>query len=48
MKADELLNLLEETAERLSVKLDYDDVRKGVITSYGDAYVLRGERRILH
>ncbi len=47
MKAEELLNLLEETAERLTVKLDYDDVRKGVVTSYGDSYILRGERRIL-
>ena len=47
MKNDALLTLLEETAEKLSINLDYDDVRKGVVTSYGDSFKLRGTQHIL-
>ncbi len=47
MKDDALLTILEQTAEKLSVKLDYDDIRKGDVVSYGDSFVLRGEKHIL-
>lgn len=47
MKDDALLAILEQTAEKLSIKLDYDDIRKGVVVSYGDSFTLRGERHIL-
>jgi hypothetical protein len=47
MKNDALLTILEQTAEKLSIKLDYDDIRKGDVVSYGDSFILRGERHIL-
>ncbi len=47
MKDDALLAILEQTAEKLSIKLDYDDIRKGDVVSYGDTFILRGERHIL-
>lgn len=47
MKDDALLAILEQTAEKLSIKLDYDDIRKGDVVSYGDAFLLRGARHIL-
>ena len=47
MKDDALLAILEQTAEKLSIKLDYDDIRKGAVVSYGDSFILRGERHIL-
>ncbi|MEE8575154.1 MAG: hypothetical protein V3T30_07055 [Thermodesulfobacteriota bacterium] len=47
MKDDALLEALEETAEKLAITLDYDDVRKGVITSYGGAYTLRGQKHVV-
>ena len=47
MKDDALLTILEQTAEKLSIKLDYDDIRKGDVVSYGDSFLLRGERHIL-
>lgn len=47
MKDDALLTILEQTAEKLSIKLDYDDIRKGNVVSYGDSFILRGERHIL-
>ena len=47
MKDDALLAILEQTAEKLSIKLDYDDIRKGDVVSYGDSFILRGERHIL-
>ncbi|MBE9531626.1 MAG: hypothetical protein IME98_02335 [Proteobacteria bacterium] len=47
MKDDALLTILEQTAEKLSIKLDYDDIRKGDVVSYGDTFILRGERHIL-
>ena len=47
MKDDALLAILEQTAEKLSIKLDYDDIRKGNVVSYGDSFILRGERHIL-
>ena len=47
MKDDALLAILEQTAEKLSIKLDYDDIRKGDVASYGDSFILRGEKHIL-
>ena len=46
MKERELLELLERSVEKLSIKLNYDDLRKGEINTHGGAYVLRGERFI--
>ncbi len=47
MKDDALLATLEQTAEKLSITLDYDDIRKGDVVSYGDTFLLRGARHIL-
>lgn len=46
MKEHELLELLERSIEKLSIKLNYDDLKKGEINTHGGAYVLRGERFI--
>lgn len=47
MKNQELLTLLEETAEKLSIKLSYEDLRKGEVNTPGGMFLLRGEKRIL-
>ena len=47
MKDDQLLTILEETAEKLGVEMAYDEVRKGEVSSYGDSYILRGQNHIL-
>ena len=47
MKDESVLTLLEETAEKLSIKLGYEDLRKGVVATPGGIFVLRGEQRIL-
>ncbi|VAV85798.1 hypothetical protein MNBD_DELTA01-1984 [hydrothermal vent metagenome] len=47
MKETELLQLLEQAVEKLSITLEYDDLRKGAINTTGGAFVLRGERHIL-
>ncbi|MEE9614922.1 MAG: hypothetical protein V3W31_08260 [Thermodesulfobacteriota bacterium] len=47
MKNEALLALLEESAEKLSIKLDYDDLRKGEVNTPGGTFLLRGERHIL-
>lgn len=47
MKDEALLNILEETAEKLSIKLSYDDLKKGEIATHGGIFVLRGEKRII-
>lgn len=47
MKDDALLATLEQTVEKLSIKLDYDDIRKGDVVSYGDTFLLRGAQHIL-
>lgn len=39
--------MLEETAERLTVKLEYDDLRKGEVNTPGGTFVLKGKRHIL-
>jgi hypothetical protein len=47
MKDETVLSLLEETAERLSIKIGYDDLRKGEVATPGGLFTLRGEKRIL-
>ena len=47
MKDEEILDILEEAAGRLSIKLDYDDLRKGEVNTEGGIFLLKGERRIL-
>jgi len=47
MKDELLLEKLEETAERLSVKVNYDDLHKGEIRTNGGIFTLKGEERIL-
>ncbi len=42
-----MLGLLEEVTEKLSVKLEYDDLRKGVVNTPGGTYLLHGEKHIL-
>lgn len=47
MNDETILTLLEETAERLSVTVEYDDLSRGEINTPGGSFVLRGERHIL-
>jgi len=47
MKDEVLLEKLEETAERLSIKVNYDDLHKGEIRTNGGIFTLNGEERIL-
>ncbi|MBI5587472.1 MAG: hypothetical protein HY889_03790 [Deltaproteobacteria bacterium] len=47
MKDEALLNILEETAEKLSIKLSYEDLRKGEVATHGGIFILRGEKRII-
>jgi len=42
-----ILPLLEEAAEKLSIKIHYDDLRKGEINTSGGTCVLKGEKRII-
>lgn len=46
MKSEHLLSLLEETAEKLGVKLRYEDLKKGEVDTQGGSFVLKGERHI--
>ncbi|MBI5561024.1 MAG: hypothetical protein HY883_07110 [Deltaproteobacteria bacterium] len=47
MNDNEMLSLLEEAAGKLSMVVEYDDLRKGAVNTPGGAFVLRGERHIL-
>lgn len=47
MKDEEILSLLEDAAKRLSIDLNYDDLKKGEINTHGGAFVLKGKRHIL-
>jgi len=47
MKDEMILPILEETAEKLSVKVSYDDLRKGEVNTPGGSFLLKGERRII-
>ena len=47
MKDETILPLLEEAAEKLTIKVSYDDLRKGEVNTPGGFFVLKGERRII-
>lgn len=47
MKDEALLEILEQAAEALSIKLGYEDLRKGEVNTDGGLFLLRGEKRIL-
>ncbi len=47
MKDESVLDLLEETARRLSIELGYEDLRKGEVATPGGIFTLHGQRRIL-
>ncbi len=47
MKDETLLTTLEETARKLSIQLEYDDLKKGAVDTPGGLFTLKGERRIL-
>lgn len=47
MKDETILPLLEEAAEKLTIKVSYDDLRKGEVNTPGGSCVLKGERRII-
>ncbi|GMR05143.1 MAG: hypothetical protein BMS9Abin23_1084 [Thermodesulfobacteriota bacterium] len=47
MKDEQILEKLEEAAERLSVELGYEDLRKGEVNTPGGIFLLNGEKRIL-
>ncbi len=47
MKDTTILTTLEEAAEKLSIKLSYDDLRKGEVATDGGICTLKGVRRIL-
>ncbi|MFQ5585436.1 MAG: hypothetical protein ACE5GF_01200 [Thermodesulfobacteriota bacterium] len=47
MNDEALLTTLEETARKLSIQLDYDDLKKGAVDSQGGLFILKGKKRIL-
>ncbi len=47
MNDDSVLDILEETAEMLAIKLNYEDLRKGVVNTDGGIFTLKGDKRIL-
>ncbi len=47
MKDETRLEILEETARRLSIKLSYEDLHKGEVDTHGGMFKLRGEKRII-
>jgi len=47
MKDELLLEKLEETAGRLQIKVDYDNLHKGEVRTNGGIFILKGEERIL-
>ncbi len=47
MKDEEILTTLEDALEKLSIKLGYEDLRKGEVNTSGGLCVVRGEKRAL-
>ncbi len=47
MKDEAVLNILEEAAHKLAVRVDYEDLRKGEVNTDGGYFSLKGERRVL-
>lgn len=47
IKNEELLSILEDTAEKLSIRLTYENLHRGEVNTTGGICELRGERRII-
>lgn len=47
MNQERLLSLLEGAIERLSIKLSYEDLKKGEVNTPGGSFILKGKRHIL-
>lgn len=47
MKDEARLAILEDTARKLSIKLSYEDLKKGVVDTHGGIFRLRDEKRII-
>ena len=47
IKNAELLDILENTAEKLGIKLTYENLHRGEVNTTGGVCELRGERRII-
>ncbi len=47
MKDDVILSTLEEAARSMSIKIQYDDLRKGEVNTAGGLFRLKDETRIL-
>ncbi|MFQ5479937.1 MAG: hypothetical protein ACE5DW_01515 [Thermodesulfobacteriota bacterium] len=47
MKDELLLEKLEETAGKLSIKVGYENLHKGEVRTNGGIFTLKGEQRIL-
>jgi len=47
MKADEELITLEKALENLSIALEYDDLKKGVINTSGGYFIHKGRERVI-
>lgn len=47
MNNETFLQTLEDTAKKLSIRVSYEDLRKGEVNTHGGMLSLRGEKRIL-
>lgn len=47
MKNEQILSMLEETAEKLSVKLTYENLHVGEVNTTGGICQLKGEQRMI-
>lgn len=47
MRKEELLSILEDTAEKLSIRLSYENLHRGEINTTGGICQLRGEHRMI-
>lgn len=47
MKDEAILASLEEALQKLSIRLDYEDLRKGEVNTDGGLCTLHGEKRLL-
>ena len=46
MKSEHILPILEETAEKLGIRLRYEDLKKGEVDTQGGSFVLKGEKYV--
>ncbi|MBI5886694.1 MAG: hypothetical protein HZB85_08985 [Deltaproteobacteria bacterium] len=47
MKIEAFLSAMEDIAAKLGIKLSYEDLHKGEVTTHGALFTLRGSRRII-